>query len=69
MRKKKKVKPRTQVYANLSDLKIKAFKYYNKEMEETEKSFRNKNKDAFNINFYLFQSIKEKTKLVDKIFE
>ena len=69
MRKKKKVKPRTQVYANMSDLKFKAFKYYNKEMEETEKSFRNKNKDAFNINFHLFQSIKEKTKLVDKIFE
>lgn len=69
MRKKKKVKPRTQVYANLSSLKVNAFKYYNKEMEETTKKFRNKNKNAFDINFYLFQSIKEKTKLFDKIFE
>ena len=69
MKKKKKSKPRTQVFAKLNTTKVKAFKYYNKEMEETSKKFKEKNKNAFNINFYLFQNIREKAKLIDKLFE
>ena len=59
MKKKKKSKPRTQVFAKLNTTKVKAFKYYNKEMEETSKKFKEKNKNAFNINFYLFQNMTE----------
>ena len=69
MKKKKKSKPRTQVFAKLNTTKVKAFKYYNKQMEETSKKFKEKNKNAFNINFYLFQNIREKAKLIDKLFE
>ena len=42
MKKKKKSKPRTQVFAKLNTTKVKAFKYYNKEMEETSKKFKEK---------------------------
>lgn len=69
MNKKKKARPRTQVNSNLINSKIRAFKYYNKEMEDTTKSFRIKNENASNINFYLFQSIREKRNLIDKIFQ
>jgi hypothetical protein len=69
MKKKKKSKPRTLGYLEEFNLMKKAFKYYSKEMEETTNSFIKKNPNAFNTNFYLFQNMPNKSKLIDTIFE
>lgn len=65
MEKKEKVKPRTDLNNNL---KVKTFKYYNKEMEEETKSFIQKNQNASDTKFYLFQSIRNKDRVRDMIF-
>lgn len=69
MKKKRKAKPRAQGYIQDIGLKRKVFKYYSKEMEETERKFILKNPNAFNTNFCLFQSMPNKAKWLETIFK
>lgn len=63
-KKKKKPRPRTHL-----ELKRDAFRYYNEEMEEITEKFKQRNQNAENTRFYLFQSISSKSKVLDNIFK
>ena len=62
---KEKVRPRSKNNANM---KRDLLKIYNKEMEETSEKFKQKNPAASDTDFYLFQSVESKTKVIDDIF-
>lgn len=70
MKKKEKVKPRTQILG--SNLKERTFNYY---IRETEADTRKFNESLFNktnldnVDFYLFQSISNEDKMRDMLFE
>lgn len=65
-KKKKKGKPREQMYFLENTLQEKTFNYYIKEMEEKTKSF--KLKSALDVEFYLFQKMLEKSNIIDMVF-
>lgn len=65
MKKKKKVKPRKQMFLG-NTLQEKAFNYYIEEMEEITENF--KEKYASNIEFNLFQTVSKKNNVIDMIF-
>jgi hypothetical protein len=69
MKKAKKVRPRMEGYSKDINIIRKTFKYYSEEMKETKSNFIKKNPKAFNTNFYLFQNMPNKAKLIDSIFE
>ena len=68
---KKKKKPKSS--SHLSSLNVSmrkaAFRYYNEEMEEITEKFKQKNQNADNTKFYLFQSLGSKSKVIDNIFK
>lgn len=65
MKKKKKSKPRKQMFLG-NTLQEKTFNYYNEELEEKTEKF--KLNSLSDTEFYLFQSMPEKNKVIDKIF-
>lgn len=66
MKKKKKGKPREQVFLGGNTIQEKMFNYYIKEMEEKTENFNTKNN--LDTNFCVFQSIPDKNKVIDTIF-
>lgn len=67
-KKKKKAKPRIENTSKGDVAKQKIFNYYIKEMEEKTEEFNLKNESAQGTKFYLFQTIREKNKVRDMIF-
>ena len=69
-KKKEKAKPRKQSLG--VNLKERIFNYYIKETEESTKSynkFLTNKSDLDNVDFYLFQTIENKEKIRDMLFE
>ena len=68
---KKKKKPKSSSHLSSSNVSMRkaAFRYYNEEMEEITEKFKQKNQNADNTKFYLFQSLGSKSKVIDNIFK
>ena len=68
MKKKKKSKPRKQMYFLGNTMQEKTFNYYIREMEEKTEDFNLRNASS-NVDFHLFQTIPEKNKILNTIFD
>ena len=68
-KKKKKPKSSSPLISNSISMRRAAFRYYNEEMEEVTEKFKQKNQSAENTKFYLFQSLDNKTRVIDNIFK
>lgn len=68
-RKKKKPKSSSPLMSNSISMRRAAFRYYNEEMEEVTEKFKQKNQSADNTKFHLFQSLDNKTRVIDNIFK
>ena len=68
-RKKKKPKSSSPLMSNSVSMRRAAFRYYNEEMEDITEKFKQRNQNADNTKFHLFQSINSKTKVLDNIFK
>lgn len=68
-KKKKKPKSSSPLMSLNASMRKTAFKYYNEEMEDITEKFKQKNQNADNTRFHLFQSINSKTKVLDNIFK